>query len=131
MISSPKRPPNFLAAILLPLAVTVFVACSDSPAANDAELPTFTEHLDANGTVVRLTPPESWDRTYPVRIVQVNEEGQVVTDNVLDAPPTGDPVAQLTPAQRAAVERALESVADQYPDEAEIRKALQIVKEGK
>ena len=119
-----------LAAILLPLAATVFVACSESPAAGDDPLPTFTEHLDANGTVVRLTLPESWDGTYPIRTVQVDEEGQVVAENVLDTPPAGDPVAQLTPAQRAEVVAAMEAVADRYPDEAELREAIQLVKEG-
>lgn len=130
MVGTPKRPPTFLAAILLPLAATVFVACSESTTVNDDPLPTFTEHLDANGTVVRLTLPESWDGTYPVRSVQVDEAGQVVAEHVIETPPTGDPIAELTPSQRAEAAAALEAVAAMDPANTEIRDAIELIKGG-
>lgn len=128
MTGTPKRSPAILA-LLLPLVTTVFMACSESPTLDDPP-PTFVEHLDANGTVVRLTPPESWDGTYPVRIVQVNQDGEEVAENILKEPPTFE--LRMTPDHEAAVEGALEALAAQHPDEAkEIREALQQLREGR
>ncbi len=82
-----------------------FSACKEQDmAANvtDDELPTITEQILANGERVydirgNLSPP-----TFPMRLVVKDAKGQVVSDEVLDAPPSVPGVSQETLDKRLA-----------------------------
>ncbi len=112
------------------LAILPFVAasaCENLPESDDplsppavAEIPTFIEHLDADGAVVELTPPAvEWDGAYPIRIVRRDEFGGTVSEEVLTRPPPFDlaeTIKQMTPAQRDKMERMLKAVASKMPE---------------
>lgn len=81
-------------------------------------IPELVEHVDANGNIVQLEQDESWDgTTYPVRIVRMNEEGQVVAESVLNAPPSVDALFdRMSDVQKEKVRRVLQDLADQHPE---------------
>lgn len=83
-------------------------------------IPTFIEHLDASGTkVAALEPAKGWDGSYPIRIVQQDESGRVVSEKVLVRPPTFDlteTLRQMTPAQRDKMQELLEAAAAARPE---------------
>lgn len=105
------------------LGAAMASACDSTPGSVSptAQIPTFIEHLDASGTIVKLTAAEGWDGTYPIRIVQQDEFGDVVAEQVLTRPPEfilEDEIRQMTPAQRDNMEMALESLAQKMPGSA-------------
>lgn len=83
-----------------------------------AGVPTFVEHLDASGAIIKLTPAEGWNGAYPIRIVRQNPAGEVVSEQILARPPTFDlseTIRQMTPAQREKMKEMLETAAAQMP----------------
>ena len=86
----------------------------------DTNIPTFIEHLDASGAVSKVAEPaEGWDGSYPVRIVQQDESGEIVSEKGLARAPGMDAITeaieQMTPAQRDQLERMLEAAATTSP----------------
>lgn len=105
-------------------AVLAVSACDNSPdnmsppgVASSAQIPTFIEHLNADGEVVDVTEPGRWDgHTYPIRIVRQDAEERVVSEQILsEAPTVTSIIDQMTPAQLDEMERLLKDAAALSP----------------
>jgi hypothetical protein len=102
-------------------AVLAVSACDSSPEGmsppgvpSGAQIPTFIEHLNADGEVVDVTEPGRWDgHNYPIRIVRQDAKKRVVSEQILsEAPTVTSIIDQMTPAQLDEMERLLKDAKD-------------------